>query len=147
MRFRESLLLSEEEDSRIPAGERIQKGQHLRIEGPSSSDDGDAPAAANAGFEPTRLALVSTIQFVAALSRLKDDLTSEYFDPRHPSGPIGLLENGESKAESAVVGTDSSARGFWTGKYDAVIPQSKPLSPGEILGCTAPYLNNVDALL
>ena len=146
MRFRESLLLSEEEDSRIPAGKRIQKGQHLRIEGPSSSDDGDARSA-NVGFEPTRLALVSTIQFVAALSRLKDDLTTEYSDPQRPSGPVGLLENGESKVESAFVGTDSSARGFWTGKYDAVIPQSKPLSPGEILGCTAPYLNNVDALL
>lgn len=32
-------------------------------------------------------------------------------------------------------------------EYDLVIPQSKPLSPGEILGCTAPLLNNVDALI
>lgn len=31
--------------------------------------------------------------------------------------------------------------------YNITIPQSKPLSPGEILGCTAPVLRNVDALI
>ncbi|OSX60317.1 hypothetical protein POSPLADRAFT_1147355 [Postia placenta MAD-698-R-SB12] len=72
-------------------------------------------------YEPTRLALVSTIQFVAALSRLKDDLTTEYADAQSPK--------------------------LWTGKYDANIPRSKPLSPGEILGCTAPTLGDVDALI
>ncbi|KAF9818350.1 hypothetical protein IEO21_02865 [Rhodonia placenta] len=75
----------------------------------------------NTSYEPTRLALVSTIQFVAALSRLKDDLTTEYVDAQSPK--------------------------LWTGKYDANIPRSKPLSPGEILGCTAPTLSDVDALI
>lgn len=31
--------------------------------------------------------------------------------------------------------------------YSVVIPQVKPLSSGEILGCTAPYLNNVDVIV
>ncbi|KAJ2643890.1 Diphthamide biosynthesis protein 1, partial [Coemansia sp. RSA 1287] len=29
-------------------------------------------------------------------------------------------------------------------KYTAVIPQSKPLSPGELLGCTSPRLTDID---
>nr|CAD7201899.1 unnamed protein product [Timema douglasi] len=31
--------------------------------------------------------------------------------------------------------------------YQVTIPQSRPLSPGEILGCTAPVMSNVDALI
>ncbi|KAI9297350.1 CG11652-like protein [Neoconidiobolus thromboides FSU 785] len=31
--------------------------------------------------------------------------------------------------------------------YQILIPQSKPLSPGEILGCTAPKINSQDALI
>ncbi|VDK48370.1 unnamed protein product [Anisakis simplex] len=51
-----------------------------------------------------KLALVSTIQFVAALQTVKTELTA-----------CG---------------------------YSIFIPQSKPLSPGEILGCTSPRLSN-----
>ncbi|KAL3856870.1 hypothetical protein ACJMK2_011581 [Sinanodonta woodiana] len=32
-------------------------------------------------------------------------------------------------------------------EYQVTLPQSKPLSPGEILGCTSPRLANVDALI
>ena len=60
-------------------------------------------------FEPgTSIALVSTIQFVAALQSIQSVLQ---------------------------------------GEYRVVIPQSKPLSPGEILGCTSPRLPEVDALV
>ncbi|QSL66880.1 hypothetical protein MERGE_001267 [Pneumocystis wakefieldiae] len=31
--------------------------------------------------------------------------------------------------------------------YKITIPQSKPLSPGELLGCTAPVLNDIDAII
>lgn len=31
--------------------------------------------------------------------------------------------------------------------YQVTIPQSKPLSPGEVLGCTAPSVPDVDILL
>ncbi|XP_067866776.1 2-(3-amino-3-carboxypropyl)histidine synthase subunit 1-like [Heterodontus francisci] len=55
------------------------------------------------------LALVSTIQFVAALQSTSQELRSE---------------------------------------YDICIPQCKPLSPGEILGCTSPHIEKpVDAII
>ncbi|XP_071849195.1 2-(3-amino-3-carboxypropyl)histidine synthase subunit 1-like isoform X4 [Apostichopus japonicus] len=56
----------------------------------------------------TSLALVSTIQFVAAIQAASRDLTED---------------------------------------YKVTIPQSKPLSPGEILGCTAPRLAALDAII
>eukprot|EP01137_Pigoraptor_chileana_P012524 Opistho-2@64985 len=56
----------------------------------------------------SRLALVSTIQFVTALQ---------------------------------------STHAALSGDYDVVVPQSKPLSPGEILGCTSPKLADRDAVI
>ena len=56
----------------------------------------------------TTIALVSTIQFVAALQSIHGVLQSE---------------------------------------YTIIVPQSRPLSPGEILGCTAPNLPRVDAVV
>lgn len=56
-----------------------------------------------------KLALVSTIQFVATLH--------------------------------------ASAKELRDAEYDVVIPQSKPLSPGEILGCTAPRLADERTLI
>ena len=56
-----------------------------------------------------KVALVSTIQFVASLRAAKQEFES-YFT-------------------------------------DAIIPQIKPLSPGEILGCTSPQLGDRDALI
>ena len=54
------------------------------------------------------IALVSTIQFVAALQSIHRELQTE---------------------------------------YNIVVPQSRPLSPGEILGCTSPRLPPVDAVV
>ncbi|KAG6880076.1 hypothetical protein C0992_006888 [Termitomyces sp. T32_za158] len=123
--FHENLLNAEETDRLIPAGTKIGSTSHLRIEGPSSEDAGEGEGERpSLSYEPTRLALVSTIQFVAALQRLKEDLTGESF----------------------VIDPSSSSK-LWSGKYEATIPRSKPLSPGEILGCTAPRLNDVDALI
>ena len=60
-------------------------------------------------FPPkSTIALVSTIQFVAALQSIHRVLQSE---------------------------------------YTVIVPQSRPLSPGEILGCTAPNLPRVDAVV
>ncbi|KAF7331818.1 Diphthamide synthesis protein [Mycena kentingensis (nom. inval.)] len=118
--FSEALLEGEEERSRIPAGTQIGSNNHLRIEGPASDEEQAMVAPSSS---PTRLALVSTIQFVAALQRLKEDLCSE--------------------CDGQTPGTSKT----WRGKYEATIPRSKPLSPGEILGCTAPRLGDVDALI
>ncbi|KAJ7781499.1 putative diphthamide synthesis protein-domain-containing protein [Mycena metata] len=136
--FHEALLDSEESDSKIPAGRQIGPAtSHLRIEGPTSVDGQDAASGTR---EPTKLALVSTIQFVAALQRLKEDLSSEH-EALNSTQPLGLL------AEASTSTIDAPKTSFWRGKYDATIPRSKPLSPGEILGCTAPRLGDVDALI
>ncbi|KAG2077659.1 Diphthamide synthesis [Suillus decipiens] len=134
-------LLEYEEDNATPTGQKVGKTRHLQIEGPWSEGEAETPAPA----EPTRLALVSTIQFVAALQRLKEDLTSPYSDAR-PSHN-GLLHGAESESSAGDISKPSSGHCLWTGVYDATIPRSKPLSPGEILGCTAPLLGDIDALI
>ncbi|RXW25167.1 hypothetical protein EST38_g669 [Candolleomyces aberdarensis] len=131
--FHENLLDSEDTRSQIPAGAAIGPSSHLRIEDARSSSSPnpttESGEVANAK-PPTKLALVSTIQFVAALQRLKEDLSSELAEEStHPES------------------SQSTKRRTWIGKYDAIIPRSKPLSPGEILGCTAPTLPDVDALI
>jgi 2-(3-amino-3-carboxypropyl)histidine synthase len=101
--------------------------------------------AAIAGPLPTKLALVSTIQFVAAVQTLRGQL-EEALPPLEDVHP-------KDSGEGAVVETQRDdplldERKLWRGKYEVIVPQTKPLSPGEILGCTAPRLtNDVDALL
>lgn len=145
--FHETLLDSEAVDSQIPAGRPIGPGEHLRIEGPSKVDQGQtsagveqvpATSSSNVGSN-TRFALVSTIQFVAALSRLKDDLTTDFEDPNKP-----VIEGADRESNDLEI----SRPRLHTGKYEAMIPRIKPLSPGEILGCTSPHLDeNIDALM
>ena len=143
--FHETLLDSEEKDSQIPAGITMGRPRHLRVEGPpaASSDIQEGSPSQGPSTEPTRLALVSTIQFVAALQQLKDDLNAEYSGP----SPLDLLTSGTHDAGSDRPAVDTRVPKLWTGRYDATIPRSKPLSPGEILGCTAPTLGDVDALM
>jgi len=151
--FHESLLDSEESDSQIPVGSQINPTRHLRIEGASTSTtniidtEAHRPSTNSTSrfYEPVRLALVSTIQFVAALQRLKEDLTAEFADP--PSGHLQAISEGwPSNTNNHTLMIPQQPK-VWTGKYEATIPRSKPLSPGEILGCTAPRLDNVDALV
>lgn len=145
--FHSNLLDSEEASARIPIGNQVRVGRNLRIVGTSDgSKESTLPKddVTLSTHPPTKLALVSTIQFVAALQRLKEDLSVT--SPEDLSSPVNLLGN---EASPDVVGdtTESTRSAFWTGKYEAIIPRSKPLSPGEILGCTAPRLEDVDALL
>lgn len=126
---------------------QIGVGRHLQIEGPSANEFradliSEQPRHSPKPPEPTRLALVSTIQFVAALQRLKEDLVTECAD--NPS-PVRSEENGVETVQSDVLAVSHPK--MWTGRYEATIPRSKPLSPGEILGCTAPRLQDVDALM
>ena len=85
----------------------------------------------------TRLALVSTVQFVAAIQSLRTDLEQS----------LPPLEDGEEASDAAVAKVKAKDIGIWRGRYEVTIPQSKPLSPGEVLGCTAPKLKDVDALM
>lgn len=153
--FHETLLDSEEIDSQIPTGQIIGKTRHLRIEGPSLQADGSttrvdeddkSKTPDSSSCNPTRLALVSTIQFVAALQRLKEDLTVKYADSSSFQHPVGLLQGPTLSSTGNELMFTSESK-LWSGKYEATIPRSKPLSPGEILGCTAPRLGDVDALM
>lgn len=98
-------------------------------------DDTDAPAV----DDTTRLALVSTIQFVAAIQSLRTDL--EQVLPE-----LDKVPEGEDR-DDMLAKMRKGDIGVWRGKYDITIPQSRPLSPGEVLGCTAPKLSDVDALM
>lgn len=88
---------------------------------------------------PTRLALVSTIQFVAAVQALRTDL--EVAIPPLEKDPV------EEEGEGMLARMRRADIGVWRGRYEVTVPQSKPLSPGEVLGCTAPKLNHIDALM
>jgi 2-(3-amino-3-carboxypropyl)histidine synthase len=143
-RFHDTLLASEDSNSKIPTGRTIGKSKHLMVEGPvpPSTSTNPPDSEPSRSGQPTRLALVSTIQFVAALQRLKEDLSIDFIKMQDPGLPRLLQQGDEEITEPA-----QTLSQFWSGKYEAVIPRSKPLSPGEILGCTAPKLDDVDALM
>lgn len=117
------IMSIEEGEEEIKTGEQIPiSGPGLRIEAPSA--DESSVVHLEKSSNATRLALVSTIQFVAALQRLKEDLSVPYSPLSTSSTPL------------------------WTSAYEPFIPRSKPLSPGEILGCTAPKLDGeADAIM
>ncbi|CED83502.1 Diphthamide biosynthesis protein [Phaffia rhodozyma] len=100
---------------------------------------------------PTKLALVSTIQFVASVQVLRNQLEESL--PPLSSQPTRSEPTVEGDAQALAVlekenEKDEEEKGLWRGKYEIVVPQARPLSPGEILGCTAPKLaSDVDALL
>jgi 2-(3-amino-3-carboxypropyl)histidine synthase len=82
---------------------------------------------ADADEIPTRLALVGTIQFVAAVQALRDDLEKA----------MAPLDDVDEAGDDALAKIRRGEIGVWRGKYDISVPQVRP-SPGEILGCTAP---------
>lgn len=83
--------------------------------------------------------MVSTIQFVAAGQALRADL--EVALPPLEKDPVEEETNGTiAKMRRADICA-------WRGRYEVTVPQSRPLSPGEVLGCTAPKLNDMDALM
>ncbi|BEI85587.1 hypothetical protein CcaverHIS002_0509880 [Cutaneotrichosporon cavernicola] len=100
----------------------------ISLEGEDMSASEDAP---------TRLALVGTIQFVAAVQALKEALSSA----------LPPLDTAQDAGDDALAKVALGEIGVWRGMYDISVPQVRPLSPGEILGCTAPKLGNVDALI
>ena len=135
--FHRNLLQNEEDSARIPVGNKIGVARNLLTENSSASSTSVSDVSLSKSATPTRLALVSTIQFVAALHHLKEDLSRDLVDSKGSSYTGTLTLN--DYAQRTVPG--------WTGRYEITMPRSKPLSPGEILGCTAPRLNDVDALM
>ncbi|EJU05148.1 Diphthamide synthesis [Dacryopinax primogenitus] len=120
----------------LTAGDPITPAmQHLAITVDGEEDGRETHPAK----DPTRLAIVSTIQFVAAAQALKEDLTTPLEPPKEDQ------TNERPAQEQAVV--QRSEQQLHAGVYDITIPRAKPLSPGEILGCTSPLLPDVDALI
>eukprot|EP01112_Ceratiomyxa_fruticulosa_P016703 TRINITY_DN5088_c0_g1_i1.p1 TRINITY_DN5088_c0_g1~~TRINITY_DN5088_c0_g1_i1.p1 ORF type:complete len:493 (-),score=85.41 TRINITY_DN5088_c0_g1_i1:86-1519(-) len=93
--------------------------------------------------EHSKLMLVSTIQFASSLQAAKTALTN-------PSS-LTSNNNNNNNLTSSTTDTTTSNNNSTTkaAVYDIVIPQAKPLSSGEILGCTSPKINSedVDALI
>ncbi|GJJ07323.1 hypothetical protein Clacol_001524 [Clathrus columnatus] len=111
---------------------RILEEEHI-----SKMTIGEPSQEVQSSMDTTRLALVSTIQFVAPLQKLKEDLSEDYSGPPIPTTKFLTNTSVESDHTESIC----------AGRYEVKIPRSKPLSPGEILGCTAPKLTDVDALL
>ncbi|GAA5826753.1 hypothetical protein JCM3770_001461 [Rhodotorula araucariae] len=117
-------------------------GCSCKGEGPPSSEKQEATTATEEPG-PTKLAVVGTIQFVAAVQGLKSDLEAEeVVQAQRLAIEAAPAEGAEADAEHA---REVEAP---RGRFEIVVPQVKPLSPGEILGCTAPKLAaDTDALL
>lgn len=106
---------------------------------------------------PTHLVLVATVQFINSLHALKDRLEQsetreQFFDVggSNDAPDIGqrLLSNEDSRSEKKLLSQSS----WHPSPYRITIPQVKPLSAGEILGCTSPKLdlnetNEVDGII
>ncbi|GAA5834953.1 hypothetical protein JCM11251_002070 [Rhodosporidiobolus azoricus] len=113
-----------------------------------------APSSATSPAEPvaaapktTKLAVVGTIQFVAAVQGLKEDLEAE----EAAQAQLLAIEAAMPDDEDEQSGEGAEGKALIEEKkqkFEIVVPQVKPLSPGEILGCTAPRLAaDIDALL
>lgn len=101
--------------------------------------------------EECHIVAVGTVQFLAAVHGLKADLESmSPFDTANgPGKALAKLAITDGSTDAAhEASTRSSQKRI---RYTVTIPQIKPLSPGEILGCTAPRLadgqKKIDALL
>jgi 2-(3-amino-3-carboxypropyl)histidine synthase len=127
---------------------RIEVG--IEIETPDHH--ADPTTAARAQEKQTKIALVSTVQFISAVHALRQALEeslpelpgSAHNDNVSPNPrPAAVVEE-----KASLLRIKAEEIGVWRGAYEIVIPQTKPLSPGEVLGCTAPKLDDdVDALM
>lgn len=150
--FQKQILEAEEQTETAPAGTILAGVARLRLEGPSAVDIHPAEAlVSESSALKTKLALVSTIQFVSAVQKLHEDLSADLPPEKSsvPSAPrpAGFLTAASDTSSQANTDDNKSIQ-LHSGQYETIIPRSKPLSPGEILGCTAPRLPpDVDALL
>ena len=85
-----------------------------------------------------RLALLGTIQFAPALYELKAALDADA-DAEAAGACGGGGAGGDGGGGSGGGGSGGGGSGGGGGGL-VVVPQAKPLSPGEVLGCTSPRL-------
>lgn len=117
-------------------------GAQIEVGLEGAADKGEEDPA-----RPLRLALVSTIQFISAVQDLREAL-SDALPPLEASATSSSTALVPSTSRDALLRARAEDLGVWRGAYSIVVPQVRPLSPGEVLGCTAPRLDpDVDALL
>ncbi|CEH14104.1 Diphthamide biosynthesis protein [Ceraceosorus bombacis] len=100
-----------------------------------------------------KIAMVGTVQFIAALQGLKEDLEEPWPTEDFAQGSTPRLaiegstsahqqdsSSSSSIAPSTSINSYPSPPRYDRGAYAPLIPQIRPLSPGEILGCTSPVL-------
>lgn len=137
--------------SNFPSSKHAFRQQILQQQGESNSKgkaklavDIEEDRHANSTDRRTHLVLVATVQFINALQGLKDELESETvkdeFSDVGSAGPARkglLLEDSQGNSGGSE---PLPSRTWYSSPYQVTIPQVKPLSPGEILGCTSPKL-------
>lgn len=108
--------------------------------------EGETPDAVPV-VHKTKIALVSTVQFISAVHALREAL-EEALPSLQTGAAAGNDGEGSTPGKADLLRIKAEEVGVWRGAYEIVIPQAKPLSPGEVLGCTAPKLDDdVDALM
>ncbi|ORY80228.1 putative diphthamide synthesis protein-domain-containing protein [Leucosporidium creatinivorum] len=131
-----------------PTGTRgSSKGKGPELEITIEEPTNPAPTTATDALEKrTKLAVVGTIQFVAAVQGLKTDLEAEVPEEELPPERLAIegAKDGQQEGQETPKPLERRAQP----KFEVAVPQVKPLSPGEILGCTAPRLDpDTDALI
>ncbi|EST05344.1 Diphthamide synthesis, DPH1/DPH2 [Kalmanozyma brasiliensis GHG001] len=114
-------------------------------------------ASSAASKASTHLALVGTVQFINAIHGLREAL-----EQQQRRLADGSIVSGEPQADRLVLTAGTATDGTvdhipqaakwkaWSsGEYAVTVPQVKPLSPGEVLGCTSPKLDkdSIDAIV
>ena len=120
-------------------------------------DQAATAATAKGARAQTHLALVGTVQFINAIHGLREALEQQQYrlaDGQIVSGepqPDRLMLTAGSATDGAVDHIVQAAKwkAWSSGEYKVTVPQVKPLSPGEVLGCTSPKLakESIDAIV
>lgn len=119
----------------------------IGIEGGPAYDE-ETETSASKTPKATKVALVSTIQFISAVQDLRDLLSVDLPTPEELVPDDADTDADSQKKQNHLMRVKAEELGVWRGAYEIVVPQVKPLSPGEVLGCTAPKLDlDVDALM
>ncbi|KAN0061134.1 Diphthamide biosynthesis protein 1 [Thecaphora frezii] len=161
-RFRERILGGSQSGG---GAEASGGGEGARAQIQVGIEEGEGHAVADeagAKAKPTHLVLVGTVQFINAIHGLREALESQQHrladgsvaegappDRLRITAGTSASEGAEGANASGSLTAAEDGAQWWSGSYRITVPQVKPLSPGEILGCTSPKLSNddVDAIV
>ncbi|KAJ9121804.1 hypothetical protein QFC22_002427 [Naganishia vaughanmartiniae] len=145
--FRRDIL--REDSSSTSTKDKGKQPLVIGIERNTADGRPDSPTEGTKTAKATKIALVSTIQFISAVQDLRDLLSAELLPPDEAETiPSDKADGSGQQTQNHLMRVKAEELGVWRGAYEIVVPQVRPLSPGEVLGCTAPKLDaDVDALM